>query len=547
MAEPRELPASESSTAPPPPWMARVEPGAGVARIAGAAALLDAGLVIVDGDRTGLSAALDEPTVLVRIDAGSEHGAPCRGLDGPAADGDGTLGCPADAGRIERLEEATDRAVEEAGGVLLDGLDRRERLGPLDAGACPACVAALAGDLARRYGEPDRFTPPRFPAVWLAERTADGVDLAFGREHLLGRLARSAALARRLVEAARTAGRRHGREATVAIRARGLSPLLPGLAAAADAVLLAGVRPTAGRLAIELCRAAGRKPVALEAAAPFPLGEGLRDAYAAAALGCDLAVPALPGPAADAIRTLRLFRDKLRPAHGRLADVAVIYDGRCDLLSDGRHGRAAAAAADALAAAGLVVAACTRIADAPAGAVLLLADAPALPLRDARTLLARLEAGARAVILGEPGAVDDEGFPVTVFGKLAPGEAAVGKGRLILAQADAPGTTAVRLCREAVGEPRRLVRISGRGQLLAGAALDRRGARLSLANLALHGDAFVPPQGLVLHLGGPLAEAGVARLLAPGQEPGEIRINRSARGTTLVLPRMPPYAVLELE
>jgi hypothetical protein len=90
------------------------------------------------------------------------------------------------------------------------------------------------------------------------------------------------------------------------------------------------------------------------------------------------------------------------------------------------------------------------------------------------------------------------------------------------------------------------VRISGRGRLLAGATAGRRGARLSLANLALSGDAFVPPQGLVLQLGGPLGEASVATLQGPGEPPEEIRVNRSARGTTLVLPRMPPYAVLDL-
>jgi hypothetical protein len=211
-----------------------------------------------------------------------------------------------------------------------------------------------------------------------------------------------------------------------------------------------------------------------------------------------------------------------------------------------------ALAAEALAAHHVQAPVVTRLADVPAGAAVVLADAVGLTALEARELQRRLEAGAGVLTFGEPSRVDEAGRahgPFLPAGK--PGGVKAGGGTVAQLPALVPergGEVALdepqleRALAALLGKGRRAVGVTGRTRLTA--TLWRRGDALDVHLVAPGGERA---QGNTLFVG--LHVAGGHRRArfrsAEGAEV-EIRLNPSLSSISTILPAFSGYAVLSL-
>jgi hypothetical protein len=194
----------------------------------------------------------------------------------------------------------------------------------------------------------------------------------------------------------------------------------------------------------------------------------------------------------------------------------------------------------------------TRLADAPAGAAVVLADAAGLTAQEARELSRRLEAGAGVLAFGEPSRVDEAGRalgPILPAGR--PGGVKAGGGTVAQLPALVPeggGEAPVdeggleKALVALLGKGRRAVGVTGRARLAA--TLWRSGEALDVHLVTLGGERA---QGNTLFVG--LHVAGGHRKgrfrSAEGAEV-EIRLNPSLSSVSTILPAFSGYAVLSL-
>lgn len=436
------------------------------------------------------------------------------------------------AARLER--EATALREGGAAGVRLVGLPALlHAADPSPAGACAACLRALQARQAARWGE--ALTPPA-PAA--TSPLPDAPELPQAR----------LVAARRLVQGVVAALHGDMRERMAPwqrpfalLHATELTPLLPTALEACDGAELPTL-PSSSRLLYALARSClGLRPLLARLPEGAPSGE-----LALAAL-----LSALPfgGDEAIAAPIRGLLAEAAVPSRP-LADAAVLFDPTAELHTRGRHGLAAAAALDAFAQQGWLVTAVTELRRAPVDALIVVAESGALPLRLVRHLLAHVERGGAAVVRGALIAVDEDGVPLRTPGPSLPeggeGEVAWGRGRLFFVpEDDSDGVPALlRAGRALLPEGLRCARTSGLGRVAFAAERAGRRALLRLADR----EPFPgrSPEGLVLHLGGPLSRARAADFLAPDRAPEPVRVNRAARGTTLVLPPLPLFSLLRL-
>ncbi len=433
------------------------------------------------------------------------------------------------------------RLAQEAAALRTSGIDGAifsglEALLAADAsppsGTCAACHAALHARRAARWGD------ALAPAVGSDEPLGDAPELPLARLVAGRRLVRDvfAALHGELRERMAPAARPFA-----LLEATALTPLLPAALEACDGASLR-VGPSAARLLYALARSClGLRPLLARLE-----GDALPAELALAAL---LGASPLGGDEALAAPIRALLAESVEPARP-LADAAILYDPTAALLTSGRHGAAAQAALEAFAQQGWLVTAVTELRRAPVDALVVVAESSALPLRLVRHVLDHVERGGGAIVRGPLVAVDEDGLPLDEPGPARPeggeGEVAWGRGRLFFVpEDDSDGVPALlRAGRALLPEGLRCARTSGLGRVAFAAERAGRRALLRLADR----EPFPgrSPEGLVLHLGGPLARATAAAFLSPGRAPELLRVNRAARGTTLVLPPLPLFSLLRL-
>jgi len=235
-----------------------------------------------------------------------------------------------------------------------------------------------------------------------------------------------------------------------------------------------------------------------------------------------------------------------------VAECALLYSADADLWSGGRHRRAVALAAEALSAHHVQAPVVTRLADVPAGAAVVLADAAGLTAQEARALTRRLEAGAGILTFGEPSRVDEAGRALGPFlpaGK--PGGVRAGAGTV----AQLPALVRERGGEEPVdearlekalaallGKGRRAVGVTGRTRLSA--TLWRLGEAVDVHLVAPGGERAQANTLFVgLHLVGGHRRA---RFRSAEGADVEIRLNPSLSSVSTILPAFSGYAVLSL-
>lgn len=452
--------------------------------------------------------------------------------EGCAAQAGAACGCsPALAARLAG-EAAALRERGEPGALLADFEALLPPTPVASTGPCRACDAALQRRRAARWGEALVGPEPAELPV------ADTQELP---------LARFVA-ARRLVQGVVAALHGELRERMAPserpfalLRAQLVTPLLPAALEACDGAELP-VLPSAARLLYALSRSClGLRPLLARLPDGAPPAE--------LALAALLSASPHGGDEALAAPIRALLAEEHAPSRP-LADAAILYDPTAELLTGGRHGLAAAAALEAFAQQGWLTTAVTELRRAPVDALVVVAESEALPLRLVRHLLAHVERGGAAVVRGALAAVDEDGLPIASPGPALPeggeGEVAWGRGRLFFVpEDDSDGVPALlRAGRALLPEGLRCARTSGLGRVAFAAERAGRRAVLRLADR----EPFPgrSPEGLVLHLGGPLSRARAAEFLAPGHPPEPVRVNRAARGTTLVLPPLPLFSLLRL-
>jgi hypothetical protein len=235
-----------------------------------------------------------------------------------------------------------------------------------------------------------------------------------------------------------------------------------------------------------------------------------------------------------------------------VAECALLYSADADLWSGGRHRRAVALAAEALAAHQVQAPVVTRLADAAPGVVVVLADAAGLTAHEARELSRRLEGGAGVLTFGEPSRVDEAGRahgPFLPAGK--PGGVKAGGGTvaqlpaLVPSRGGGAGVDDGRLEKALVallGKGRRAVGVTGRTRLTA--TLWRRDGAVDVHLVTPGGERA---QGNTLFVG--LHVAGGhrrARFRSAEGSDLEIRLNPSLASVSTILPAFSGYAVLSL-
>jgi hypothetical protein len=211
-----------------------------------------------------------------------------------------------------------------------------------------------------------------------------------------------------------------------------------------------------------------------------------------------------------------------------------------------------ALAAEALAAHHVQAPVVTRLADVPAGAAVVLADAAGLTAQEARELSRRLEAGSGVLTFGEASRVDEAGRTLGPFlpaGK--PGGVKAGGGTVAQLPALVPeggGEAAVddgqleKALAALLGKGRRAVGVTGRARLTA--TLWRRGDAVDVHLVAPGGERA---QGNTLFVGLHLAGGHrKARFRAAEGSEVEIRLNPSLSSVSTILPAFSGYAVLSL-
>lgn len=491
-------------------------------------------------------------------------GEACRAADGNPAGLSGPLrACLCSERQRARVAEAA-RAALDAGfaGVCLDRPDAPLALGLLGAGFCVDCQRALGRHLVREYG--DHFQPVDYLALAReALAQAPGAvtfdHLPFGRDFWRVRNEALPLALRAYARAARDAARGAGRSFEVVAQFEAMGPAQLGAAGLVDATIFPAPAAAAGPGLVRLLRAAaGRRPVAIAPqGSDGPPAALSRLAALAATCGVELSGLEPGGAAGSEVAAIRRLARQLALRAGRppaaaepVTECAVLYSAEADLWTGGRHRRSVERAGDALAALHVQAPVVLRIADAPAGAVLVLADAGALSPLEAAQARRRLDGGGAVLAFGAPAGVDEGGRSTGAFlpsGK--PGGVRVGKGTLVELPALAPekgsgGGPDPDLLERGIaallGRGRRASRLAGRTQVLA--VLYRTGEALDV-----HLVAPERAQGATLFLGEHVA-GGVRRGRFVSSDGADVRIpmNPSGYSISTVLPSFKGYAVLSL-
>lgn len=489
----------------------------------------------------------------------------CRAADGaPSGLGGPPRACLTSDRHRARVAEVA-RAALSAGfaGVSLDRPDASLAQGLLGAGFCAECQREFSRRLGREYGE--QFQPIDYlklarEAVASAPGAVGFGALPFGRDFwrfrhdMLERSVRSHA------RAARDAARAAGRPFTVGAWFEAVGPAQLAAARHLDAAVFPSGSPDGpGAGLFSLLRATmGRRAVAVAPPADAPAAQLLRLAALGAPYGVGLAGAPPGGDAAPQLARLRALAQKLAE-EGRapgaaqpVAECALLYSADADLWSGGRHRRALALAADALAAHHVQAPVVTRLSDVPAGTVVVLADAAGLTPHEATELARRLEGGGGVLAFGEPSRVDEAGRALGPFlpaGK--PAGVRAGGGTVAQLPALAPergGEAALddALLEKALvallGKGRRAVGVTGRARI--GATVWRQGDAVDVHLVTLGPERA---QGNTLFVG--LHVAGShrkARFRAADGSSVEIRLNPSLSSVSTILPAFSGYAVLSL-
>lgn len=490
---------------------------------------------------------------------------PCRAADGSVAGGGGAArACLNSDRQRDRVAEAA-RGALAAGfaGVCLDRPDASLALGLLGAGFCDDCQRDLARELVREYG--DNFQPPDYlalvrEAVVQAPGAISFTQLPFGRDFWRARNEALVRAVRDHARAARDASRMAARPFEIVAQLEAIGPAQLRAVRHLDAAIFpASVRPEESGIGLfRLLRAAsGRRPCAVIAP---PLAEHPLARFAAVAASCGIDLSGvLPGRGREVapVRKLarRLQAHSLGPTSGDpVAECAVLYSAEADLWTGGRHRRAVVRAAELLAAAQVQAPVVTRVADAPADATLVLADARGLLPFEAKASLQRLEGGGALLAFGEAAAVDETGRPGASFLPSArPTGTKVGAGTLAaLPSLEGEEGESGDRAEQADALDRALVAVRGKGRRAAGLA-----ARLPLL-VVLHRTAgavlahLVAPegervQGATLFLGVHVAGgARRARFVSTDGTDVRIPLNPSGYSLSTVLPAFRGYAVLSI-
>ena len=543
---------------------------------------LPAGALPQEASRTALAAGA-EPLV-VRADeplpggmagealadvAAGHAGAPeeaCRAADGSPSGAPGQLrACLISFRHRARIEQAVAGALQAGfAGVCLDRPDAPMAQGILGSGFCPDCQRAFSKELAREYGE--HFMPLDYLALAReALATASGAvshaQLPFGRDFWRFRVAALDRAVGAYARAARDASRATGRPFEVTAQFEAIGPAQLQAARHLDAAVfpVKVETQTSGAGLFRLLQAGmGRRPCAAALGGAAPLALVQRLAAVAAACGVEL-VAEQAVDAERSLATVRRFARQVRTGHGAavhdpVAECAIVYSPEADLWTGGDHRQQVERVGDALAALHVQAPVVMRLADAPAGAVLVLAGAGGLPQLEAHELSRRVTAGASALVVGELSAVDTAGRPAAPpLAAAKPTGTKVGTGTVAALPAIAaprPGTLLEPAQLEPLG--RALSALLGKGRRAAGVAgrtpvfvaLAKAGEKLE-AHLVTLGPAAA--QGVTLFLG--LHVAGTARRArfqsADGRDE-RISMNPSGYSISTVLPAFQGYAVLTI-
>jgi hypothetical protein len=498
----------------------------------------------------------------------------CRGADGNPS-GTGVGGAPracltSDRHRARVAEQV--RAALGAGfaGVCLDRPDLPLALGLLGAGFCAECQRDLARRLQREFG--DQFQPVDYlrlarDAVAQASGAVGFDALPFGREFWRGRQEQLDRAVQAYARSARDASRATGRPFEVVGQFEALGPAQLRATRHLDAVIFPATlgggapgpaEPTGIGLARLLRAALGHRPCALALPATAPAAGLPRLAAVAATAGVEIS-GVEPGAAAGAelaaVRRLArglAARGRAPSAVDPVAECAILYSAESDLWTGGRHRLSVKRAGEALAALHAQAPVVTRLADAPAQAAIVLADAGALAPAEAKEIVRRLEAGASVLTFGEAGLVDAAGRPDGRFlegGK--PGGVKEGHGLHAALPSLAPEkglgeplepALVEKALAAMLGKGRRAASVVGRAPVLV--VLHRGEESLDAHLVTLGSDRA---QGTTLFLGLHVA-GGVRRgrfVSADGQDV-RIPMNPSGYSISTVLPSWSGYAVLSL-
>jgi hypothetical protein len=486
----------------------------------------------------------------------------CRAADGSVAGmGGPPRACLSSERQRARVAEAA-RAALDAGfaGVCLDRPDAPLAIGVLGAGFCPECQRAFARHLVREYG--DHFQPVDYlalarEAVAQAPGAVTFERLPFGRDFWRMRHEALERAVHDYARAARDGARQAGKPFEVVAQFEALGPAQLLSARHLDAAIFPAPVPagSSGLGLFRLLRAVmGRRPAAV---APSPGQPAALARLAAVAATCGIEFSGLE-PSGDAGREVaavrRLARQLAAAGRGPLvtepvAECAVLYSDEADLWSGGRHRVAVERAGDALAARHVQAPVVTRLADAPQGAVIVLAGAEALAPAEVKEVRRRLEAGGAVLAFGEVASVDETGRAhggALPSGK--PSGVRVGNGTLAELPAVAPHASepvdaaALERGLQAVLGRRRAAGLAGRHPVLA--VVDRTDSAVHVHLVALGPDRV---QGATLFLGVDVA-GGVRRGRFVATDGTDVRIPMNPSGTSIstVLPAFRGYAVLSL-
>ncbi|BDG09670.1 type 1 glutamine amidotransferase family protein [Anaeromyxobacter paludicola] len=521
-----------------------------------------------------LLAAPDEPLparlvgeALALVPAGRAQGLDeaCRAADGsPSGSRAAMRPCLVSERHRARVAESVTAALTAGyAGVCLDRPDAPLAEGTFGAGFCPDCQRAFSKALTREYG--DHFQPLDYlalarEAVAQAPGAVGFEQLPFGRDFWRFR---TDSLDRALTAHARTArdlARAAGKAFAVTAQFEAAGPAQLHASRHLDAAVFPAQLPGAstGVGAFRLLRAVmGRRPCGAAVGAQLPQASLARVAAVGAACGVEVVASDPLEVAAAGLGSVRHFARALSRRDGEawpepVIECAVLYSAESDLWSGGAHREQVERAGEALAALHAQAPVVTRVEDAPAGAVLVLAGATALAPQDAAELSRRVEAGGLALVLGALGAVDGAGRPAEP--PLPPGKPAgarVGKGTVAALPAlpapRAPGDAAgleplAKALNVLLGKGRRAASAFGRAPLLV--VLQRVEERLDVHLVTLGSG---PAQGTTLFLGHQVA--GTARWgrfqSAAGAEE-KIGMNPAGYSISTVLPAFQGYAVLSI-
>jgi len=504
------------------------------------------------------------PTALALVPAGGAGAAEeaCRGADGNPAGAPGTpRACLNSERHRARVEAGVKRALAAGyAGVCLDLPDAPLALGILGAGFCADCQRAFARELSREYG--DNFQPLDYLAMAReALASSSGAvsheRLAFGRDFWRARADWLDRAVGAYARAARDAAREAGRDFEVAARFEAIGPAQLRASRHLDAALfpLAAQTQATGAGLFRLLRSAmGRRACAVELQGEGP---GPRLAAVGAALGVGVALGVAEAPELGPLRRFAqaaAARGRAAAVGEPVAECALLYSSASDLWTGGDHRAQLERAGDALAALQIQAPVVHRAAEAPPGAVLVLAGAGALAPLEAVEVRRRLEAGGGVLCLGEPGGVDEAGRPAALpFPAGRASGLAVGAGTLIqlpaLAAPRAGTLPDPRGLEELsrglallLGRGRHAISTAGRSPLLVAAY--RVGGRVDAHLATLQAG---PAQGTTLFLGLRVAgEARRGRFKGQGGEDERIPLNPSGYAVSTVLPSFGGYAVLSV-